>query len=171
LKSVSFENDNSLWSSPIELKFWIEIKDIYLMCLKISRSLELLRPSCKSFCVQVPVWGDFKESSKISHFMKSNELKFWEIVVDIALHVSENFQKDSRSYVSSVASQSCYDRSLHWEDIKINFWSGTNTTWENLKGVWRLGSTNTLSRPYTKVWYVIMYLIPYKILYEIHTYT
>jgi hypothetical protein len=103
--------------------------------------------------------------------MKSNELKFWETVVDIALHVLAKFQKDSLSYVSGVGSQSCYDRSLHWEDIKTNFWSGANTTWENLKGVWRLGSANTLSRTSYEVWYVIMYLIPYKILYEIHTYT
>jgi hypothetical protein len=79
--------------------------------------------------------------------MNSNELKFWETVVDIALHVSAKFQKDSRSYVSGVASQSCYDISLHWKDIKTNFSSGENTTWENLKGVWRLGSANTLSRP------------------------
>ncbi len=86
-------------------------------------------------------------SSKISHFMKSNELKFWETIVNIALQVSAKFQKDSRPYVSGVVSQSCYDRSLHWEDIKTNFWSGENTTWENLKGVWRLGSANTLSRP------------------------
>ncbi len=78
-------------------------------------------------------------------------MKFWEIVIDIALHVSEKFQKDSRSYVSSVVSQSCYDRSLHWKDIKTNFWSGANTTWENLKGVWRLGSANTLSRPSFKI--------------------
>jgi len=50
--------------------------------------------------------------------------------------------------VSGVASQSCYDRSLHCEDIKTNFWSGANTTWEYLKeGVWILGSANTLSRP------------------------
>jgi len=86
-------------------------------------------------------------SSKISHFMKSNELNFWETVVDIALHVLKFFQKDSRSHVSGVALQSCYDISLHWKDIKTNFWSGANTTWENLKGIWRLGSTNTLSRP------------------------
>jgi hypothetical protein len=65
-----------------------------------------------------------------------------------SFHVLAKFQKDSRSYVSSVASQSCYDKSLHWEDIKTNCWSGTNTTWENLKErIWRLGSTNTLSRP------------------------
>ncbi len=122
-------------------------RHICYVSLKISRSLELLKASCKSFCVQVPVWGDFKESSKIFHFMKSNELKFWEIVVDITFHVLKKFQKDSRSYVSGVASQSCYDKSLHWEDIKTNFWNGANTTWENLKGVWRLGSANTLSRP------------------------
>jgi hypothetical protein len=122
-------------------------RHISYVSFKISRSLELLRASCKSFCVQAPVWGDFKESNKIFHFMKSYELKFWKTVVDIALHVSAKFQKDSRSYVSSVVSQSCYDRSLHWEDIKTNFWNGANTTWENLKGVWRLGSTNTLSRP------------------------
>ncbi len=49
--------------------------------------------------------------------------------------------------MSGVALQSCYDGSLHWEDIKTNLWSGANITWENLKGVWRLGSANTLSRP------------------------
>jgi hypothetical protein len=31
---------------------------------KISRILELLRVSCKSFCVQVPIWGDFKEVTR-----------------------------------------------------------------------------------------------------------
>ncbi len=50
--------------------------------------------------------------------------------------------------MSDVALASCYDRSLHWKDIKTNFWNGANTTWENLKkGVWRLRSANTLSRP------------------------
>ncbi len=87
-------------------------------------------------------------SSKISHFMKLNELKFWEKVVDVVIHVSSEFQINTRSYVCGVALQSCYDRSLIWEDIKAKFWNGANTTWENLKeGVWRLGSANTLSRP------------------------
>jgi hypothetical protein len=55
---------------------------------------------------------------------------------------------DPRSYVSGVALQSCCDRSLPWEEIKTNFLSGANTTWENLKGgIWRLRSANTLSRP------------------------
>jgi len=90
-------------------------------------------------------------SNKISHFMKLNELKFWEKVVDIVVHVSPKFQIDPRSYVSGVALQSCYDGSLFWEDTKTIFWSGANTTWENLKeGIWKLGSTNTLSRPYYK---------------------
>jgi hypothetical protein len=31
---------------------------------KISRSLELLRVNFKPFCVQVPVWGDFKEVAR-----------------------------------------------------------------------------------------------------------
>jgi hypothetical protein len=87
-------------------------------------------------------------SSKISHFIESNELKLWEMVVDIVFHVSEKFQMDPRSYVSDVALQSCCDKNLHWKDIKTKFWSEANTTWENLKeGVWRLGSANTLSRP------------------------
>jgi hypothetical protein len=50
--------------------------------------------------------------------MKLNELKFWEMVVDIVVHVSSKFQIDSRSYVSGVALQSYYDRSLFWKDIK-----------------------------------------------------
>jgi hypothetical protein len=79
--------------------------------------------------------------------MKLNELKFWETIVDIAFHVSAKFQKDSRSCVSVVTLQSYCDKSLHWEDIKTKFWSGANTTWENLKeGVWRLGRANILSR-------------------------
>ncbi len=90
----------------------------------------------------------FQGSSKISHFMKLNELKFWEIVVNIVFHVLSEFQIDPRSYVNGVALQSCYDRSLHWEDIKTNLWNGANTTWKNLKeGVWKLGNENTLSRP------------------------
>jgi hypothetical protein len=80
--------------------------------------------------------------------MKLNELKFWEKVVDIVFYVLSKFQIDPRSYVCGVTSQSCCDRSLFWEDIKAKFWSGANTIWENLKEeVWRLGSTNTLSRP------------------------
>ncbi len=80
--------------------------------------------------------------------MKLNELKFWEMVITIVFDVSQKFQINPRSYVNGVALQSCYDRSLHWEDIKTNFWSGTNTTWENLKeGLWRLRNTNILLRP------------------------
>jgi hypothetical protein len=43
------------------------------------------------------------------------------MVVDIVFHVSAKFQIDPKSYVSDVALQSCYDRSLHWEDIKTIF--------------------------------------------------
>jgi hypothetical protein len=90
----------------------------------------------------------FQGSSKIFHFMKFNVLKFWETIVNIVFHVSTEFQMDPRSYVNGVALQSCCGRSLHWEDIKTNFWNGANTTWVYLKeGVWILGSTNTLSRP------------------------
>ncbi len=61
---------------------------------------------------------------------------------------SNKISDQSRSYVSGVALRSCCDRNLHWEEIKTKFWSGVNTTWENLKeGVRRLGSANTLSRP------------------------
>jgi len=89
-----------------------------------------------------------QESNKISHFVKLNELKFWKMVVDIVIHVSPKFQIDQRSYVNDVALQSYCDRSLFWKDIKTKFWSGANTTWDNLKeGVWKLGSANTLSRP------------------------
>ncbi len=114
-------------------------------------------------------------SSKISHFMKLNQLKFWETVVYIVFHVLAKFQMDPRSYVSGVALQSWCDRSLHWEDIKTNFWSGMNITYEYLKeGVWKLGSANTLSRPSYKtlvcnhvlhtiqniIWDVYMYVKP-----------
>jgi hypothetical protein len=39
LKSVSLESDNSLWSWSIELKFYIYIKDIYLMCFPESQGV------------------------------------------------------------------------------------------------------------------------------------
>jgi hypothetical protein len=89
----------------------------------------------------------FEGSSKMFHFMKLNELKLWKMIVNITFYVSPKFQIDPWSYVRSVAFQSC-DKSLHWENIKTNFWNGTNTTWEKLKeGVWKLWSVNTLSRP------------------------
>jgi hypothetical protein len=104
--------------------------------------------------------------------MKLNKLQFWGMVVDIVFHVSLEFQIDPRSYVNGVTLQSCCDRSLFWEDIKTNFWSGANTTWENLKeGVWRLGSANTLSRPsdksvvYNHVFNTIRNIIRYTYIY------
>ncbi len=48
LKSVSFESDNSLWSSPIKLKFWVDIEDIYLMCLPKSQGVW----SCREWVVR-----------------------------------------------------------------------------------------------------------------------
>jgi hypothetical protein len=39
LKSVSFESDNFLWLSSIELKFCADIEDIYLMCLPKSQGV------------------------------------------------------------------------------------------------------------------------------------
>jgi hypothetical protein len=113
LKSVPFENDNFLWSTSIELKFWPNIKDIYLMCL----------PKFQG------VWSCWKRF--VNHFVfrsQLNELKFWKKVVDIVVHVSPKFHIDPRSYVSSVALQSCYEESLFWEDIKIIFfkWSKYN---------------------------------------------
>jgi len=45
-----------------------------------------------------------------------------------------------------------------------------NTTWENLKEFEDLEAQTHYEDLHTKVWYVIMYLIPYKILYEICTY-
>jgi len=79
-------------------------------------------------------------------------MKIWKMVINIVFHVSEKFQIDPRSYVKGVALQSCCDKSLHWKDNKNNLWSGANITWENLKeGVWRLGSTNTLSKHAYKI--------------------
>jgi hypothetical protein len=84
--------------------------------------------------------------------------------------ISQKFQIDPRSYVNGVALQSCYDKSLHWKDIKTNFWNGVNTTRENLKeGAWGLGSGNTLSRPSYKI--LVCNHVPYKMLYDINTYT
>jgi hypothetical protein len=39
LKSISFENNNFLWSSSIELKLWSDIEEIYLMCISKSRGV------------------------------------------------------------------------------------------------------------------------------------
>ncbi len=64
LKLVSFESDNSLWSSSIKLKNLIDIKNTFNVSPKISKILEVLKASCKSFCFQVLVWGDFKEVAR-----------------------------------------------------------------------------------------------------------
>jgi predicted metal-dependent RNase len=57
-------------------------KHISNVSLKISRSLELLRVSYKSFCVQVPVLGDFKEVGRSFIY----EVKRAEILRDGSKH-------------------------------------------------------------------------------------
>ncbi len=90
----------------------------------------------------------FQGSSKISHYMKLNELKFWEMITDMVFHVSPKFQINQRSYLNDVALQSCWWQKFTLKRHKNKFWSGTNIIWDNLKeGVWRLWSANTLSRP------------------------
>ncbi len=80
---ICIERDSSIWSFSLSFEanfFWkwylfvviinrAEIlsryrRHICYVSPKISRTLELLRASCKSFCVQVPVWGDFKEVAR-----------------------------------------------------------------------------------------------------------
>ncbi len=80
---ICIERDPSIWSFSLSFEvsfFWkwylfiviinrAEIlsrykKHISYVSPKISKILELLRASCKSFCVQVPVWGDFKEVTR-----------------------------------------------------------------------------------------------------------
>jgi hypothetical protein len=39
LKSVYFESDNYLWSSSIELKFLVDMEDIYLICFPKSQGV------------------------------------------------------------------------------------------------------------------------------------
>jgi hypothetical protein len=39
LKSISFESNNSLWSSSIELKFWANVKNIYFICIPKSQGV------------------------------------------------------------------------------------------------------------------------------------
>ncbi len=77
---ICIKRDSSIWSFSLSfevnffLKWYLFVvitnraeilrkyrRHISYVCPKISRILELLRASCKSFCVQVPVWGDFKE--------------------------------------------------------------------------------------------------------------
>jgi hypothetical protein len=53
-----------LWSSSIKLKNLIDIKNTFNVSPKISKILEVLKASCKSFCFQVLVWGDFKEVAR-----------------------------------------------------------------------------------------------------------
>jgi hypothetical protein len=76
------------------------------------------------------------------------------MVIDIIFHIPLKFQINPRSYVSNIALQSCCDKNLHCEDIKTIF-EVKQIHYQDL---------------HKKVWYVIMYLIPYKILYEIYTY-
>ncbi len=80
---IGIEGDPSIWSFSLSFEvsfFWkwylfvviinkVEIlseyrRHIFYVSPKISRSLELLKVSFKPFCVQVPVWGDFKEVAK-----------------------------------------------------------------------------------------------------------
>jgi hypothetical protein len=127
-------------------------RHISYVSLKISRILELLKASCKSFCVHVPVWGDFKEVTR-------------------SLILPE-FQINPRSYVCEVALQSCCDKSCFEKTSKQSFGVKQiqlGRTWRKEFGDWEAQIHYQDLR--TKVWYVIMYLTPYEILYEIRTYT
>jgi hypothetical protein len=57
-------------------------RNICYVSPKISRSLKLLRASCKSFCVQVLVWGDFKEVARSLIY----EVKWAKILRDSSRH-------------------------------------------------------------------------------------
>jgi hypothetical protein len=71
--------------------------------------------------------------------MKSNEMKFEKLVVNIVFHLASKVQIDPNSYVSGVALQSCWQQKFTLKRYENKFWSGTNTIWENLKeGVWTL---------------------------------
>ncbi len=100
-------------------------------------------------CVQVPFWSEFKEVARSFIY----EVKWTKILREGSRHSFSRFTKISNR--SKVICERCSFAKLLWwkfvlkvEDIRTIFWSGTNTTWENLKeGVWRLGSANTLSKP------------------------
>ncbi len=86
-------------------------------------------------------------SSKIIHFLKWKELKFWKMVVNIPFHDPPKFEINPRSYASGVALQSCYDKSWHWEDIKQIFdveQIQLGRTWRKEFEDWE--AQNTLSR-------------------------
>ncbi len=80
---ICIERDPSIWSFSFSFEvsfFWkwylfvviinrAEIlsrcsRHIFYVSPKTSRILKFLRASCKSFCVQVPIWGDFKKVAR-----------------------------------------------------------------------------------------------------------
>jgi hypothetical protein len=147
LKSVSFESDISLWSSTIELKFWADIEDIYLMCL----------PKSQGFCC---CW-----ERVVSHFVfrsqfevtsrKWQDLSFYD--VKWAKHLREGSKHSVLCFIkildrskvicvwSSFAKLLWQKFVLRRHQSKVLKWSKYNLG--ELEGVWRLGSANTLSRP------------------------
>ncbi len=98
-----------------------------------------------------------QRSSKISHFMKLNELKFWKKLVDIVVHVSSEFQIDSRSYVCGVALQSCCGKSCFEKTSKQSFEMEQIQLGKTLKKEFEYWEAQIHYQDLrTKVWYVII---------------
>jgi hypothetical protein len=82
LKSIFLESDNSLCSSSIELKFWIDVEGIYLMCL----------PKVQG------VWNNWERV--ISHFVFRSQFEVisrkWQDLSNYEVKWAENLKDGSR---------------------------------------------------------------------------
>jgi hypothetical protein len=114
LKSISFESDNSLWSSLIKLKFWTEIKDIYLMCLLKSQGVW----SCWKRVVSHFV---FKSQFEVTSRKAARSLILWswwaEILRDNSRRSFTCFSKISKGF--KVICEQCSFAKLLWQKFTL----------------------------------------------------
>jgi hypothetical protein len=128
LKLVFFLNDNFLWSSSIELKFWAHIEDIYVMCLLKFQGVW----SCQKQVASHFVFRSLFEviSSKLQN-LSFYEVKWAEILKDGSRHSCSCFIKISDW--SKVICERCSFAELLWQKFvlrrcqnKFSKWSKYN---------------------------------------------
>jgi hypothetical protein len=95
LKSISFESDNSLWSSSIELKFWTDIEDINFMRVPKFQGVW----SCWERVVSHFVFrSQFEVTSRKKQDLSFYEVKWVEILRNGNRHNFSCFKKISKGF-------------------------------------------------------------------------
>jgi hypothetical protein len=103
---------------------WFVVKDVFLDISLGFKSFEHVEKKLKVILCLGPRLRLFQKSTKIFHLTKPNELKIWELGIDIFFHVIPKFEVDLSSCVMGEAWEVVGDKILHQKSFNTNFASG-----------------------------------------------